>query len=126
MAARDDASSTANGGLRSAAATRAELAPGAESQSSSGIDVGRSSAPSALASEASSAITKLSPESCVVGKREATATRRACTTWPPKESSSLPLAPALAATSGLATTGRRRPSNGWRGRSSACWEVSIT
>ena len=90
------------------------------------MDEGRSSAPSAEASDASSAITKLSPESCVVGKRLAVATSRACTTWPPNDSSSARLAPALAATSGLATTGSRRSSNGWRGRSTACSEVSIT
>ena len=70
--------------------------------------------------------TKLSPASWVVGKRLATATSRACTTWPPNDSSSAPPAPALAATSGLATTGRRRSSNGCRGRSTACCDVSIT
>ena len=73
MAARETTASARRAGVRSASPTCALTPAGAESHSSSGTDEGRSSAPSAEASEASSAITKLSPASWVVGKRCATA-----------------------------------------------------
>ncbi len=84
IAAREETASEAYGGRRSSAPTLAETGGGVETQSSSGIAVGRSSAPSAEASEASSAITKLSAESSVVGKRRASATICALTIWSPK------------------------------------------
>ena len=105
MALRESTWSVANGGRASSAPTCAERAGGVESQSSSGIEVGRSLAPSAAASEDSSATTKLSPTSSVVGNRRATATSRAATTSAPKTSWSSPSGPAARAMSGLAITG---------------------
>ena len=108
IAAREATSRAANGGLRSAAATCAVARCGAESQSSSGIDVGRSSAPRCGCERGlvgdDEAVTR------VLGGREARLPwRRGARARPDRRTraSSAPSGPTLAATSGLATTGSR-------------------